>query len=134
MSTFDSESDRYVRIPEAELTTIRLEHLTSAIDMSISLPEEISRVSTETVSGYTEWVAAWRGDQISVGWDWAFFREQLILIHPQEIRSNVRLISASGLAMSPAQTCVRLASWLETLPWGEGPIRELLQRNGRPTR
>jgi hypothetical protein len=120
-----------VRIPEAELERLHLEHLTSAVDMSISLPKEIAELSPGAISGYTEWVATWCGMRVTIGWDWAIVGERPILIHANEIRTNVQLISKSGVARSRASTRMRLAKWLETLPWREGPIHELIQWNAR---
>lgn len=132
MEILDSAPGVYVQIPELELAGIQLEHLTSAIDMSISLPQ--GDLSSDTLTGYTEWVAKWQTRQLSIGWDWAFSNETVILIHADEIRSNVLLIGENGAPRSPGMTRRRLVEWVETLPWREGAVRALIQRNRRPAR
>lgn len=132
MEILDSAPGVYVQIPEFELPGIQLEHLTSAIDISISLPQ--GDLSSDTLTGYTEWVAKWQARQVSIGWDWAFSNETVILIHADEIRSNVLLLGENGAPRSPGATRRRLVEWVETLLWREGAVRALIQRNRRPAR
>jgi hypothetical protein len=103
-----------------ELPRLRIEHLCSAIDQSIALPEGLETALTNAISGYTEWVGTWHGEQVSIGWDWAFFDGSIIFLHPIEIRTNLLLIAPDGLAESPILTRVHLHEWLESLPWREG--------------
>jgi hypothetical protein len=129
----DSMSAGYVQLLETELPGMRLEHLTSAIDMSISLPETVV-CSSEVITGYTEWVGRWHEQGVSIGWDWAFIEERIVLIHPDEIRSNVQVLGTNGVPVSASRARMKLAAWLETLPWRDGAVRELVQRNRRPPR
>jgi hypothetical protein len=128
----DTSSSGYIKIPVTQLPDVRLKHLTSAIDMSIRLPETVA-YSSHLLTGYTEWTACWNGQDISVGWDWAFVNSEVILIHADEIRSNVQLFEDDGTTTSPAKTRHYLAIWLESLPWRDGSVRQLVQRNWRPT-
>lgn len=131
MGASENTSSEYVQIPELELSKLRIEHLTSAIDMSIGLPERLAHLSAETVSGYTEWVGCWRGADVSIGWDWGVVRGEVILLNAGEIRTNIQLFAADGVPMSALLTRAYLGRWLETVPWREGPIRDLIQRNGQ---
>jgi hypothetical protein len=123
----------YVQLPEADLPSIQLEHLTSAIDMSISLPETLA-ASSNIITGYTEWIGRWKNRDLSIGWDWAFVNGGLILIHADEIRSNIQVIGGDGVPTSRSKTMAHLAAWIEALPWRDGVPRELVQRNRRPAR
>jgi hypothetical protein len=129
----DTTPGGYVQLGEVDLSSIQLQHLTSAIDMSISLPEGLA-ASTGVITGYTEWIGRWKDRSLSIGWDWAFADEVLSLIHVNEIRSNLQLVCEKGVPLSAAQCRLRLASWLETLPWRDGAVRELVHRNRRPCR
>ena len=122
----------YIQISVTQLPDVDLRHLTSAIDTSISLPETLTS-SRHVISGYTEWTASLNGHELSIGWDWAFTNAEVTLIHADEIRTNVQLIEEDGTAASPAKTRQYLAIWLDSLPWRDGALRELVQRNWRPT-
>src|SRR5690348_848466 len=86
MGTSDKTAHGYVCIPEGALTELRIEHLTSAIDMSVGLPQSVVDLAPNAISGYTEWVATWCGADVSLGWDWAYARGQILMLHPEEIR------------------------------------------------
>jgi hypothetical protein len=128
----DSAPAGYIYLFISQLPELQLVHRTSAIDMSISLPEALD-LSEHIITGYTEWTARWRDSEVSIGWDWAFANETILLIHSDEIRSNVRLVGTDRAPTSPDSTRRHLASWLETHPWREGVVRELVRRNRRPT-
>jgi hypothetical protein len=123
--------EAYVRMRRTELPQLRIHHLTSAIDQSIALPEGLAAAPAEVISGHTEWVGTWHGAQVSIGWDWAFVDDTIIFLHPIEIRTNLQLIAPDDLAESPILTRVHLHEWLESLPWREGAIQDLV-RGQRP--
>src|SRR5665213_3232041 len=127
-----SYSDGYIRLYETQLGDLSLDHLTSAIDMSISLPEEFAGLA-DIITGHTEWVAPWQGREISIGWDWACINDMIRLIHADEIRSNIRLISKDDVPTSSVRTRTVLVDWIETLSWRDGGVRALVQRNRPPT-
>ena len=121
----------YVQIAELDLPRIQLKHLSSAIDQSISLPESLADV-LDVLTGYTEWTGRWQERQLALGWDWAFSNERILLIHADEIRSNIQLIDKDGAPASAMQTRQDLATWIETLPWRDDAVSQLVQRNRRP--
>lgn len=121
----------YVQVAELDLPRIQLKHLSSAIDSSISLPESLADVP-DALTGYTEWTAQWQERGLSIGWDWAFASERILLIHADEIRSNIQVMGQDGVPASATQTRRHLAAWIETLPWRDDAVSQLIQRNRRP--
>ena len=121
----------YVQLAMNDLPAIQLEHLSSAIDTSISLPDSLAD-RADVLTGYTEWTGRWLERSLTLGWDWAFMDESILLIHPEEIRSNIQVIDAGGAPTTAAQTRRHLAVWIETLPWRDGAVTQLIQRNWRP--
>jgi hypothetical protein len=127
----DSRDGGYVDIAETDLQRVQLEHLASAIDMSISLPEALV-ASGDVITGYTEWIGRWQHRGLSIGWDWAFVNKGILLIHAEAIRSNIRIIGTDGVPATAAHMRAHLAAWLETLPWRDGAVSQLVRRNRRP--
>jgi len=123
-------ADAYVRIPEAELPQLRVEHLTSAVDPSIAVPQDTAGESAEVITGYTEWQGTWRGSGVTVGWDWALLRGRVRLLNAAEIRTNIQVVSRDGTARSPDASRGRLALWIETLPWQAVAAREAARGKG----
>lgn len=121
----------YVQIAETDLPRVQLKHLSSAIDPSISLPEVLLDL-TDVLTGYTEWIGQWQERGLTIGWDWAFSNERILLIHANEIRSNIQVIGHDGAPASVAQQRTHLAAWIETLPWRDDAVSQLVQRNRRP--
>jgi hypothetical protein len=120
-------SGLYVKIPESELSQLRIHHSRSAIDMSIALPEQLAAASDRVLSGYTEWVGEWQGAQVSIGWDWGCLQGQILFLNRTEIRTNVQLLAADGSAQSAMLTRVQLHEWLESLSWRDGAVRDLVR-------
>jgi hypothetical protein len=131
MGSTEITPDGYVRIDESDLSRLHLRHLTSMVDTSIAIPECLLDESTEVVTGYTEWVGTWSGAPVSLGWDWGFLRGAICLLSAAEIRTNIQLIVDGGSVSSPLLSRMRLARWLETVPWGETAILRLVQVQGR---
>lgn len=121
----------YAQIAEKDLARIQLKHLSSAIDPSIALPESLADF-LEVLTGYTEWVGRWHERGLTIGWDWAFANERILLIHENEIRSNIQVVGRNGAPTSATQTRRHLATWIETLPWRNDAVSQLIQRNRRP--
>ncbi len=115
----------YVAISRADLPQLRLEHLTSEVDPTIAVPDRLAQFSAELVSGFSEWIGDWRGDQVTIGWDWGAYRGEIVVLYPAEVRTNIRLIGADGAPDTAVLTRLRLAEWLETIAWRE-PIHGLL--------
>ena len=121
----------YVQIAELDLPRVQLKHLSSAIDPSISLPDSLADI-LDVLTGYTEWTGRWQERGLTLGWDWAFSNERILLIHADEIRSNIQVIGQNGVPASALQTRRHLAAWIETLPWRDDAVSQLVQRNRRP--
>ncbi|MGH8148852.1 MAG: DUF4902 domain-containing protein [Steroidobacteraceae bacterium] len=117
--------DGYVRISETELSGLRLQHLASAVDLSIAMPEGLAEPSAEVITGYTEWEGTWMGAGVSLGWDWGLIQGAIRLLDPAEIRTNIRLTGEDGSPRSAGMSREHLALWIETLPWREVASREL---------
>jgi hypothetical protein len=126
MPSPDEEPDWYVRIPKAELPKVQLEHLSSAIDLSIGIPPGFAPAASDVLTGYTEWAGSWRGRDISVGWDWALLAGVIVVLSPATIRTNVRVIMEDGLLAPSMLTRIVLFEWIETLPWRDPAVVELL--------
>jgi hypothetical protein len=120
----ETSSDGYVRIPTSALHSIALRHLVSEIDPTIASIDD----TTETlgVTGITEWVGSWHDMTVSVGWDWGVFQGVVIPLNPNEIRSNILLIGADGRPEPAAVTQIHLLYWIESLPWRQSGIQDLL--------
>jgi hypothetical protein len=114
--------DGYAHIPTSALSTIQLTHLVSERDLSIALPEGAGA----TLTGLTEWVGSWCGMTLSVGWDWAVVEGALVVLNPQEIRTNIQLIAATGDPEPTEVARIRLLHWIESMPWRELIRRRLL--------
>lgn len=115
--------DGYVRVPTSELPTIQLRHLMSEKDLSITGPDGFAAT---VITGITEWVGSWRNETISVGWDWGVVDGVVVMLTHNEIRTNIQLISESRRPESPTIGKIHLFHWIETLPWREVAINDLL--------
>jgi hypothetical protein len=119
-----TSSDGYVRIPIAALRGIELRHLVSEVDPTIGVVDGVS--ANTTITGITEWVGSWDNMTVSVGWDWGILQGVVIPLNPNEIRTNILLIGADGRAPAPAVARIHLLDWIESLPWRQDAIYELL--------
>lgn len=113
--------DGYVRIPTDALVGVQLRHLISEKDISIVVPG-----GGATITGISEWVGSWQNRAVSVGWDWAVIDGLVVLVSPNEIRTNIQLISRNGGTELPAVAQIHLFHWIESLPWRAGAVRDLL--------
>jgi hypothetical protein len=117
--------DGYVRIPRAGLRSIAMHHVSSAVDLSIAIPEHLAATEpADMLTGYTEWAGYWEGQTVSLGWDWGLARAGLVLLSADEIRTNIMPV---GEASTPTQVDrAALAEWIEVLPWRSTAIPELI--------
>jgi hypothetical protein len=120
-----SSTDGYVRLLKVELPTLCMQHLTSAIDLSIAIPQ-VLEAPADTITGYTEWVGTKGSRAISVGWDWGIVHDSIVLLNPAEIRTNILLIREDGEAESALGSRHDLAKWIDSLPWRTTAIPELI--------
>jgi hypothetical protein len=125
MSSKNECHDGYVRIPTSALQTVKLRHFVSEKDLSIAVPEGTAPAGT--ITGFTEWVGSRQELTISVGWDWGVVQGVVVLLSPNEIRTNIQLINDDGRPEPEAIAKIRLLDWIESLPW-RGFIDELLAR------
>lgn len=121
MNSDANTGDGYVRVPGDSLSGIVLRHLISQKDVSIAVPGGVA-----TITGITEWVGEWCGQTVSIGWDWAVVDGIIVLVSPNEIRTNIRIVSSSGSAEPPEMAQIHLYSWIESLPWRQGAVQELV--------
>jgi len=124
MTTKQAHSDGYVRIPTSELSEVRLHHLTSEKDFTISVRDD--EHTGPSVTGFTEWAGTWRGSTLSLGWDWGVIQRVIVLLNPNEIRTNIQLVGADGRPVPAPRARIHFMDWIETLPWREAAIKDLL--------
>ncbi len=117
-------SDGYVRIPTSALATVQLRHLISEKDLTIAVLG--GPAAGATITGITEWVGSWQDTTVSVGWDWGVVDEVVVLLNPNEIRTNIRLVSAEGRVEPQAVARIHLLQWIESMPWQQVAIADLL--------
>jgi hypothetical protein len=122
-----TSSERYVRISTSALSGVQLRHLVSEKDSSIAVPAGIS--ASTVITGITEWVGSWRNETVSVGWDWGVVDGIVVLLSQKEIRTNIQLVSPDQSPVPPAIAQIHLFHWIESLPWREVAVNDLL---GRP--
>src|SRR5262245_31700407 len=113
----------YVRIPTSSLFAVKLRHLASAKDMTIGSAD--GSHSEATITGYTEWVGTWQGMAISIGWDWAVVGDMVVVLNPNEIRTNIRLVAPAGEDEPTPRARIHLLDWIESIPWREVAIKDL---------
>jgi hypothetical protein len=82
-----------------------------------------------TITGHTEWIGAWHGEPISIGWDWAVVGGVVIVLNPNEMRTNIRLVTDTGGDEPLSLTKIRLLHWIESIPWRESAIKSLLDED-----
>ncbi len=124
MAHKETRSDGYVRIPTSALRSVELRHFVSEIDPTIAIVDDATAATT--ITGITEWIGWWDDMTVSVGWDWAVLQGLVIPLNPNEIRSNILLIGADGGPEPPAVARIHLLYWIETLPWRQNVIHDLL--------
>ena len=122
----ETSSDRYVRIPASALPEVKLRHLVSEKDNTIAVPPGLP--ATKVTTGITEWVGTWRTRTVSVGWDWGVVDGLVVLLTHKEIRTNIQLVSQDQSRMPAALAQIHLCHWIESHPWREIAVNDLLRR------
>lgn len=118
--------DRYVRIPTSALFSVQLRHLASQKDNSILVPE--AGCGAGDITGLTEWVGSWHNRAVSVGWDWGVVNGLIVLLSQKEIRTNIQLLHPDLSPVPAALAQIHLFHWIESLPWRELAIDDLLRK------
>lgn len=119
-----THSDFYVRVPVSELSAVQIRQLLSRRDVSIAVPASTSAAAA--ITGITEWVGTWQNEAISVGWDWAVINGVVVLLSPNEIRTNIQLISPDHRPVPRMMAQIYLYHWIESIPWREIAVNDLL--------
>jgi len=122
MANNDQSSDGYVRIPTLALATVQLRHLVSERDSTIA----VAAGTQPAITGYTEWVGDWSNSSVTVGWDWGVVQGVIVVIDPAEIRTNILLVREDQRAEPRDLARIHLLEWIESMPWRETAIAELL--------
>jgi len=117
--------DRYVRIPTSALFSVQLRHLMSEKDSTIGVPA--GTPAATAITGITEWVGSWHNQGVSVGWDWGVVNGIVVLLGQKEIRTNIQLIATDHRPVPPGVAQIHLFHWIESLPWRELAINDLLK-------
>jgi hypothetical protein len=124
MITKQAHSDGYVRIPTSALPEVRLHHLISEKDLSIAVRAD--EHAGPSITGYTEWAGTFEGTTLSVGWDWGVIQRVIVLLNPNEIRTNIQLVGPDSRPVPPPRARIHFMDWIETLPWRQVAIIDLL--------
>jgi hypothetical protein len=122
MNGKNSGPDGYVRIPTSALPGVELIHLASDRDPSIATGDD---TSPTTITGYTEWVGLWENMTITIGWDWAVVKGAIVVLNPNEIRTNILLVSPDGVAEPAAIAKIHLFHWIDSMPWRQIATEDL---------
>jgi Domain of unknown function (DUF4902) len=115
----------YVRVPTTELQAIQLTHLHSEEDPTLASLDG-SLPKGNTVLGITEWVGTWRDLTVTVGWDWCRLHGAIVVLSPNEIRTNIQLVAPDGRAERRELAKIHFLHWVESQPWRELAIYSLL--------
>lgn len=122
-------SYNHVRVPRSEIAALEITHVRSEYDASIALHEGMSAdPRADVTTGVTEWAGEWHDAPISVAWDWGVIAGQIIVIHPDGIRTNVRIVRDDGSLASEMLTRIYLFEWIESLSWRQA-IVDLMSRD-----
>lgn len=111
--------DFYVRMTVDTLTSLRLKHLLSAIDL-----DEPNRYQKETrftqISGYTEWVSE-ATPTITLGWDWELNTRQAhpLLSRIGAPRSNIMIVDDLQHDLKYIENSRLLEAFIDQLQWQE---------------
>jgi hypothetical protein len=101
----------------AELAAVRLQHIGSAIDVSLAVVEwGVAAPSTGAVAGYTAWGATRERVKLHACWDWAVVRGSLVVLNPAALRTNIRLLDGVT-AMAFLLSQAHIFEWIESMPW-----------------
>jgi hypothetical protein len=122
MANNDQSFDGYVRLPTLALPSVQLRHLISERDSTIA----VTAGTQPEITGYTEWVGVWSNSSLTVGWDWGVVQGVIIVIDPAEIRTNILLVNEGQRAEPRDLARIYLLQWIESMPWRETAIQELL--------
>jgi hypothetical protein len=122
MANNDQSPDGYVRIPTLALANIQLRHLVSERDETIG----VVAGTQPAITGYTEWVGVWSNSSLTVGWDWGVIQGVIAVIDPAEIRTNILLMNEDQRAEPRDLARIHLLQWIESMPWRETAIQQLL--------
>ncbi|WP_162086399.1 DUF4902 domain-containing protein [Sulfuriferula nivalis] len=115
--------DFYVRMTVETLTSLRLKHLMSAIDLDE--PDQCQKGTGLTqISGYTEWVSE-TTPTITLGWDWEL---NTLQAHPFVCRvgaprSNIMIVDDLQQDLKYIENSRLLETFIDQLQWQE-EVRE----------
>ena len=123
MTNHEDSFDGYVRVPTMALGAIQLRHLVSERDLTIAA---VDGDTQPEITGYTEWVGVWSDSSVSVGWDWGVVQGVIVVIDPAAIRTNILLVNEVQRAEPRDLARIHLLQWIESMPWREVAIEELL--------
>jgi Domain of unknown function (DUF4902) len=129
MVTNTQGGDGYVRIPTSALGSLELRHLISEKDLTIAVIDSAQAGTAAAITGYTEWIGTWQHLTVSLGWDWGVVHGVVVVLNPNEIRTNIQLIGEDSRVEPPALAKIHLLDWIESLPWRENAIEDLLRED-----
>lgn len=116
--------DYLVRLTASELESVSLCHLCTVEELD--LVAEIRGVGSNLRAGSTEWQGEYRGQIISLAWDWVRsgdgMPEVLRVVGP---RTNVRLIDARGYDSPAEDEQEALWQWIGALTWQREAVAAL---------
>jgi hypothetical protein len=108
-----------VLVRRSELASIRLRHIASTIDLSLSVPEGAAAAPlADALTGYTEWGTTRRGVELYVCWTWGMLRNSLVVLSPAALSANIQLTDG-GKTLPFLLNRAHILGWVESLPWRE---------------
>lgn len=111
-------NDYLVRMDLSQLDSLELSHLYSEVDPS--LDQAAYSLSCSSLSGYTEWMALYFQQTVTLGWDWASENgEELRLRDGLLIRTNLMLQDHRGVDLGKELTLTHLSYFIARLEWQE---------------
>jgi hypothetical protein len=121
-----------------ELAAVCLRHIASGLDLSLAAAELSpaaagrggSSAPPGAVSGYTQWGATWREQEILVRWNWGRSQDLIFVLNPAAIRANILLLDETDDAESFLLSRAQLLEWIESFDWRE-PVCELIARSAQ---
>lgn len=108
--------DYFVRLTSGELDQLRLQHLVTTEDAAIL--EDAPTTLQPVRAGSTEWQGEFRGQVVSLAWDWIETRqgtiEPLTAVPP---RTNLMVIDPKGYDLTDAAAVAAVWRFLVSVEW-----------------
>jgi hypothetical protein len=117
--------DCYVRLHEAALQCMPLQHLQSGLDSNDERENTARAFGAASVPsaicGYTEWISD-STPAVSVGWDWSVTAPGELTLNRHSIRTNVMLVDEHGTDRGREATIEATIRIIDQRPWQQAVL------------